>query len=113
MMYVDFAAGGKEYKLRLNTRGVVLLEKELGCNPVLLFVGKNNQSRVPTVEEMMIIFNHTLKAYQPNLTIDDAYDIFDKWIEEGHIITEFVAIIVEVYRQSGLFKKEEADEKNA
>ena len=30
MMYVDFNAGGKDYKLRLATRNVVALEKAIG-----------------------------------------------------------------------------------
>ena len=37
MMYVDFTAGNKEYKLRLTTRDVVALEKQLGCNPLMIF----------------------------------------------------------------------------
>ena len=36
MMYVDFAAGNKNYKLRLNTRNLVMLEKQLGCNPLAI-----------------------------------------------------------------------------
>lgn len=30
MMYVDFNAGGKDYKLRLSTRNIVSLEKFIG-----------------------------------------------------------------------------------
>ncbi len=33
MKYVDFEAGNKSYKLRLNTRNIVDLEKQLVCNP--------------------------------------------------------------------------------
>ena len=33
MNFIDFVVGNKTYKLRLNTRSIVLLEKQLGCNP--------------------------------------------------------------------------------
>ena len=32
MNYINFVAGNKEYKLRLSTRAIVALEKQLGCN---------------------------------------------------------------------------------
>ena len=49
MMYLDFSAGNKDYKLRLTTRGLVALEKQLGCNPIGIF---GSGDRVPTVTEM-------------------------------------------------------------
>ena len=47
MLYYDFKAGNREYKLRLNTRNIIELEKKLGCNPLMIF-GKDGDS-VPTV----------------------------------------------------------------
>lgn len=43
-MYVDFSAGGKEYKLRLNTRNIVSLEKALGMNPLAIFGNRRNHA---------------------------------------------------------------------
>ena len=46
MLYYDFEAGNKAYKLRLNTRNIVGLEKVLGCNPLGIF---GNGETLPTI----------------------------------------------------------------
>lgn len=45
--------------------------------------------------------------------MSDAYDIFDAWLADGHVMTDFLQIMVDVYKASGLIKSDEADtEKN-
>ena len=40
-------------------------------------------------------------------------DIFDEYLNDGHIVTDFIAVIVEIYKVSGLIKNsEENTEKN-
>lgn len=104
MMYVDFAANGKEYKLRLSTRSVVTLEKQLGMNPLAIF---GNGDTLPTVTVMVQILHASLQQYQHGITLNDAYDIFDDYLADGHIMTDFLAVIVDVYRVSGLIKQDE------
>ena len=106
MNYVEFNVSGKEYKLRLSVRSVVALEKALGKNPIYIFMNKENNN-IPTIEEMVMVLAHALKAYHPELTMDDAYDLFDKWIDEEHIMGDFVQVLTELYILSGLFKKQE------
>lgn len=108
MLYCDFKLKEHEYKLRLSVREIVALEKDLGKNPLFVFT-----QQVPNTEDMVLILYHALKHYQPDTTLDNAYELFDKWIDEGHLLGEFAAICVEVYTISGLFKpKGEEDEKN-
>lgn len=116
MLYVDFNAGGKDYKLRINTRATVTLEKKLGCNPIAIF---GNGDRIPTITEMVSILHSALQQYEHNITLDDTYDIFDSWLNDGHIMTDFISVIVEVYKASGMMKDkkdkentESDDEKN-
>lgn len=113
MLYFDFEAGNKAYKLRLNTRNTVMLEKTLGTNPLGIF---GNGDTIPTITQMVAILHASLQQYQHGITLDNAYDIFDEWIADGHAITEFIQIIVEIYKTSGIIKdttpKEEVDEKN-
>ena len=116
MMYFEFEAGNNVYRLRLNTRNVVNLEKQLGCNPVMVF---GNGDRVPTVTEMVAILHASLQAYNHGITMDKAYDIFDAYIADGHPMTEFIPVIVNIYKASGLMKSNETpapeegeDEKN-
>ena len=99
MLYTDFTAGNKDYKLRLNTRNVVALEKKLGCNPLAIF---NNSDNVPTITTMVTILHASLQQYHHGITIDDAFDIFDAWLADGHSTVDFVKVLLEIYKVSGI-----------
>lgn len=109
MLYYDFEAGNKAYKLRLNTRNIVALEKQLGCNPVAIF-GRGDT--IPTISTMVAVLHASLQQYHHGITLDDAYNIFDEYLSEGHAMTDFIPEIVEIYKVSGIIKAESSDEKN-
>lgn len=109
MLYVDFSAGAKDYKLRLNTRSVVALEKQLGCNPLAIF---GDGESIPTVTTMVTVLHASLQALQHNISLNDAYDIFDAWLEDGHSSVDFVHVILDLYKVSGIVPKEVNLEKN-
>lgn len=109
MMYVDFTAGNKDYKLRLNVRNTVALEKQLGCNPLAIF---GDGSTIPTVTVMVSILWASLQQYHHGISMNDAFDIFDEYLNEGHAVTDFLNVIVEVYKASGIIKNEVDTEKN-
>lgn len=106
MLYYDFEVGNKNYKLRLNTRNTIALEKQLGCNPLGIF---GDGSTLPTVNQMVTILWASLQQYNHNLSLNDAFDIFDSYIEDGHVMTDFFNVIIEVYKVSGLMPKEESE----
>lgn len=106
-MYVDFSAGGKEYKLRLNTRNIVSLEKTLGMNPLAIF---GNGETMPTITTLVTILHASLQQYQHNITLDDAYDIFDNYLADGNTMTDFIPVVLDLYRVSGLIRKTENGE---
>ena len=108
MMYIDFQAGNKEYKLRLNTRAIVTLEKSLGCNPLSIFGAGDT---IPTITTMVSILHASLQQYQHGITMDGAYDIFDTYLED-HAVTDFIPVILEIYKNSGLIREQEKTEKN-
>lgn len=108
MMYYDFEIDNKVYKLRLSTRSVIALEAVLGCNPLAIF---GDGKRIPTITEMVAILHASLQQFNHGITLNDAYDIFDKFLEQGNMATDFIKVIVEVYKVSGIIK-EEANEKN-
>ena len=103
MLYSTFEVDNTKYKLRITTRSLIELERALGINPMYVFANAENHN-VPTVEQMAQILYHSLTAYHSELTLEDAYKIFDKWLDEGHIYNEFVRVITEVYIVSGIFK---------
>ena len=112
MMYVDFEAGNKTYKLRLNTRNIIALEKQLGTNPLLVF--GINGDKFPKVTEMVNILYCSLIQYNHGITINDAFDIFDDYLADGHSATDFIQVIVDIFKVSGLMDndKENNSEKN-
>lgn len=106
MMYIDFNAGNKAYKLRLNTRNVIALEKQLGCSPLAIF-GQGDV--IPSTTQMMNILHHSLQQYHHGITLNDTYDIFDEYLADGNGITDFITVIVEIYKVSGIIKEEQAE----
>lgn len=108
-MYTNFEVKGETYKLRLNTRSIVLLEKQLGCNPLTIF---GDGTTIPTVTTMVNILHASLQQYNHGISLNDAYDIFDDYLAEGKSTVDFVSVIFEIYRESGLIPKEN-NEKNA
>lgn len=98
MLYFDFEAGNKAYKLRLNTRNTVALEKALGCNPVSIF---GTGDTIPTITTMVTILWASMQQYHHGISLNDAYDIFDAYLEE-HSATDFIPVILEIYKVSGI-----------
>ena len=109
MMYVDFNAGEKQYKLRLSIRATVALEKQLGVNPLMIF---GDGEQVPTITAMVNILHASLQQYQHGITLNDAYGIFESWLEDDHTIIDFILVILDIYKVSGIIKDEPAAEKN-
>lgn len=105
MNYINFNAGGKEYKLRLSTRSILLLEEKLGFNPLLIF-GDGDARNIPTVTNMLYVLYAALQQHH-NSTLDEAADIFDAWMLEGNTPPEFLPIIIKIYQAAGLIKNTE------
>ena len=108
MMYVDFTAGNKDYKLRLSTRNTINLEKQLGCNPLAIFGAGDT---IPTITTMVNVLYASLLQLNHGITLNDAYDIFDAYLEDGHTPADFIAVIIGVYQVSGIIPKD-SSEKN-
>lgn len=109
MLYVDFSAGNKDYRLRLSTRNIVALEKQLGMNPLSIF---GNGDVMPTITTMVQVLNASLQQFHHGITLNDAYEIFDAFLNDGNTMTDFLPVIVEIYKVSGLIKSEDIGEKN-
>jgi hypothetical protein len=107
-MYIDFNAGEKAYKMRLNIRNTVALEKMIGCNPLMIF---GNGDRLPTIGEMVSVLHFSLQQYQHGITMNDSQDIFEEWLADGHTPTDFIQVIIDLYKVSGIIAKD-SNEKN-
>lgn len=106
MNYIDFTAGNEQYKLRLSTRAIVALESKIGCNPLTIFGAGDT---VPTITTMVYVLHAALQQLNHSITINDAYDIFDKWLADGNAMTDFIPVIIDIYRVSGLINAEDTE----
>lgn len=110
MNYIDFEAGNKTYKLRLNTRNTIELERKLGCNP-LAALGEG----VPTIEKLVLIIHASMQPFNHGISVDDCYNILDAYFDDGNTIKELTEVLVNLFKVSGLFPKdvqEDTAEKN-
>lgn len=111
MNYIDFEAGNKSYKLRLNTRNIVALEKSLGRNPMAIFFETDGNERVPTITEMVAILHAAAQQYNHGISMNEAFDIFDDYLAD-HSTMDFIKVIMEIYQASGIMPKNEEEAKN-
>ena len=108
-MYFDFETNEQVYKLRLTTKSIMDLEKRIGCNPLSIF---GNGNRIPSVTEMVAILHSSLQAMNHGITLEKAASIFDSYLEEGHTVTDFISVIVDIYKVSGIIQAEGEEGKN-
>ena len=106
MMYYDFEACGEAYKLRLSAREICVLEPTLGKNPLMVFSGDS----LPKITEMCAILHASLQELNHGVSMEKVYNIFDEYLADGHTPSDFISVILEVYKVSGLL--EGGEEKN-
>lgn len=107
--FIDFAVGDKTYELRLTTRSLVSLEEKLGFNPLYLF--GDNGDTLPSIQNMIYVLHAALQSANHGISLDDTYDIFDKYLEE-HSQLDFINVLMDVYKASGLINEPTEEEKN-
>lgn len=109
MNYTEFSVGDRVYKLRLTTKAIVDFERKMGVNPLGIFGAKGDI--FPTVETLVTLLWASLQQYEHGITINNTYDIFDAWLQEN-TITDFMYIIMDMYKVCGLVKEVPEADKN-
>lgn len=112
MLYTTITVGEKDYKCRLNAKACVELEKKLGTNPLNVFIGMSDGNNIPNLTTMLVMLHASLQTYEHSMTMEKVYDLFDKWVEEGHGIEDLIFVIIEIFKASGFFPSVEENEKN-
>ena len=110
MLFKEFEVEGRTYKLALNTRSIMELEKKIGCNPVAIFGTEG--TTIPTITVMIQILTASLQKFEHGFTEKEAAELFDKWLEESNSITDVITVIVEIDKASGLIRTQEEERKN-
>ena len=100
MTYSVLNIGNESYKLRLNTKNSVALEKALGYNPITMLMAIE-QGTMPTLGDMLTILQHMLQSYHHGFNMDRVYDLYDEYVADGHGMFELIPVFIEVFQNSG------------
>lgn len=116
MNYTILTINGEDYKLRLNTRTSIELEKKLGYNPLNLIIALS-ENKMPKKLDVITFLHGMLQTFHHGMNMDKVMDLFDDYIEEGHSMFDLVQPFVEVLTEAGYIPKnveheEGSEEKN-
>lgn len=114
-MFTELIIGGDTFKLRLNTRTSIQLEKALGYNPLNLLMAMEN-GNMPKLSDVIIILQSMLQCFHHGYNTEKTMDLFDKYVDDGHGMFDLLPVFIEVFKQSGYISdksgEEGEDEKN-
>ena len=110
MLYTELQIGNYNYKLRLNTRASISLEKALGRSPLALFMAIDN-GEMPRLNDMLLILHACLQPYHHGMSLDKVYDLYDEYVADGHTLFDLVPVFIEVFQESGYLGKDNAKNK--
>jgi hypothetical protein len=99
-MFTELIIGGNAYKLRLNTKASVALEKALGYNAISMFMDIDN-GVMPKLGDILIVLHAMLQPMNHGISVDKVYELFDQYVAEGHNMYDLIPIFVEVFQESG------------
>lgn len=105
MLYTEFTVGGNEYKLRLPSKQAAVIEQKLNGKSLLAVLGDGGLKDLPNINTLVLILHGSLQAYHHGISIDDTYDIYDKYIEHGGSYVGAIQILVDVLKVSGFFRE--------
>ena len=93
------------YQLRLTTKGCVAIESRIGQNPLNVFM-QANDSRMPKMGDLMIILHECLNSMNHGIKMEDVYEIYDKYCEEGGDFMSLIELLVGVFEDAGFIPKD-------
>lgn len=111
-MFTTLTVKDKDYKLRLNAKACVDLEKKLGTNPVNVLMAIAEKNQIPTLNTVLIILQASLSQYNHGMSMDDVYGLYDNYVEDGHTMLDLIPVILSVFKESGLVPDEGDEGKN-
>lgn len=113
MKYTVLTVKEIDYKLRLDAKASVELEKKLGKNPLNIFISIANNSELPKLTDVIQVLHASMLSLQHGISLDDVYSIYDDYIDEGHTMVDLIPVLLDVFKASGFFKDEGTEPKNA
>ena len=92
---------GEEYKLKLKTSSIIALEEKFKTSLMSLLEVNGN---ITPLNIMLQITHYAMKDYNHSVKLNDVYDLFDKYCEEGGSQLGFYQdVFMGIYQVSGFF----------
>lgn len=115
-IYETITIDGAEYKLRITARSLVEEEKRTGKNPLSVLTSMT-PGNIPEIQDILTLFYAALKPLNANITYDNVFDLYEKFLDDGHTYVEFIEVIMDSLKASGFIADDketagESDEKN-
>lgn len=111
MLYTELNINGETYRLRLNTRASMNLEKALGYNPISMLMDID-RGVMPKMGDVLIMLHSMLQANHHGFNMDKTIDLFDDYVAEGHSMFDLIPVFVEVFQTSGYISKDTKSNEN-
>lgn len=98
--FAVMTVGSETYRLKISAAAAVEAEKKLGCSLARAW------GRIDSVNVQVTILWAALQRFHHGTDFDEAMELYDRFIDEGHGQDELADIFMEVYRCSGFMKRE-------
>lgn len=84
---------------------IVQLEKALGKSPLAIFTNAS-QEKLPELTDLLLVLHAALQPFNHGMKLEDAYKLYDEFIEDNKTYIDFIPVILDIYKVSGLIPKE-------
>ena len=106
--FAYWVVNGNEYKLKLNTKEITKIEQRLGGNMLSVL---NAKDTIPPIATMLYITHAAMQPWHHGVTLQDVYDLFDKYCDEGGSqLAFFAGPFMDIYTVSGFFTENQNSE---
>ena len=100
------------YKLRLTLIDVVQLERLLGESPLNILYKATQGYNFNLEDLIMILYTALLQDGEKKYSIDDAYDIFDDYIDNVGDIGSFFLVLLKLFEDMGFISQNNEEDTN-
>ena len=98
------------YKLRLTLIDVVQLERLLGESPLNILYKATQGYNFNLEDLIMILYTALLSDGDKKYSIDDAYDIFDDYVENVGDVGSFFLVLLKLFEDMGFISQNEEED---
>jgi len=106
--YATWVVKEEEYKLKLDTAGIIKLEESFKSNLISVL---DTASGIPPLAVMLKITHQAMLKYNHGIKLKEVYDLFDDYVDEGGSQTSFFTdTLMSIFQSGGFFSKNITEE---